>query len=262
MRIDVVTLFPEMFAVVRDLGVSGRAHGQGLWSLHTWNPRDFTTDVHRTVDDRPYGGGPGMVMLAAPLEAAVAAAQAARAQQGLAAAPVALMAPVGRRYDQQAAQGLAASQGLILICGRYEGLDQRFIDRCVTLEISLGDFVLSGGEIAALAVIDAAVRLLPGALGMGIRPCRIPFTRRRRACWTAPLHPAGGLRGRAGAGRADEWASCPDRSLAARSIIAIDAGASAGVDRPGARAGVAGSYRRMPAGAGGGARAPAGSACA
>ncbi|MFQ1064525.1 tRNA (guanosine(37)-N1)-methyltransferase TrmD [Bordetella trematum] len=167
MRIDVVTLFPEMFAVVRDLGVSGRAHGQGLWSLHTWNPRDFTTDVHRTVDDRPYGGGPGMVMLAAPLEAAVAAAQAARAQQGLAAAPVALMAPVGRRYDQQAAQGLAASEGLILICGRYEGLDQRFIDRCVTLEISLGDFVLSGGEIAALAVIDAAVRLLPGALGDG-----------------------------------------------------------------------------------------------
>lgn len=165
MRFDVITLFPEMFGVVRDLGVTGRAHGHGLWALHTWNPRDFTTDVHRTVDDRPYGGGPGMVMMAAPLEAAVAAAQAARAAQGLPAAPVALMAPVGRRYDQGMAQELAAGDGLILICGRYEGLDQRFIDRCVTLEISLGDFVLSGGEIAALAVIDAAVRLIPGALG-------------------------------------------------------------------------------------------------
>ncbi|AHV92280.1 tRNA (guanosine(37)-N1)-methyltransferase TrmD [Bordetella holmesii] len=165
MRIDVITLFPEMFGVVRDLGVTGRAHGQGLWSLHTWNPRDFTTDVHRTVDDRPYGGGPGMVMMAPPLEAAVCAAQAQRQEQGLDKAPVALLAPVGRRYDQAAAQGIAASSGLILVCGRYEGLDQRFIDRCVTLEISLGDFVLSGGEIAALAVIDAAVRLLPGALG-------------------------------------------------------------------------------------------------
>ncbi|AZY49743.1 tRNA (guanosine(37)-N1)-methyltransferase TrmD [Bordetella avium] len=167
MRIDVITLFPEMFGVVRDLGVTGRAHAQGLWSLHAWNPRDFTTDVHRTVDDRPYGGGPGMVMMAAPLEAAVKAAQAARAAQHLPPAPVALLSPVGRRYDQGAAQQLASSDGLVLICGRYEGLDQRFIDRCVTLEISLGDFVLSGGEIAALAVIDAAVRLLPGALGDG-----------------------------------------------------------------------------------------------
>ncbi len=167
MRIDVVTLFPEMFGVVRDLGVTGRAHAQGRWQLRTWNPRDFTHDVHRTVDDRPYGGGPGMVMMAGPLEAAVSAAQRSRAEQGLGPAPVALLAPVGRRYDQAGAEALAASDGLILICGRYEGVDQRFIDRCVTHEISLGDFVLSGGEIAALAVIDAAVRLLPGVLNDG-----------------------------------------------------------------------------------------------
>ena len=167
MRFDVVTLFPDMFGTVRDLGVTGRAHAQGLWALHAWNPRDFTHDVHRTVDDRPYGGGPGMVMLAAPLEAAVAAAQLSRAEQGLGPAPVVLLSPTGRRYDQQGAQSLAAGDGIILICGRYEGVDQRFIDRCVTDEISLGDFVLSGGEIAALAVIDAAVRLLPGALNDG-----------------------------------------------------------------------------------------------
>ena len=167
MRIDVVTLFPEMFGVVRDLGVTGRAHAQGRWQLHAWNPRDFTIDAHPTAHARPFGGGPGMVMMAGPLEAAVNAAQQARAGQGLGPAPVALLAPVGRRYDQAGAEALAASDGLILICGRYEGVDQRFIDRCVTQEISLGDFVLSGGEIAALAVIDAAVRLLPGVLNDG-----------------------------------------------------------------------------------------------
>ena len=167
MRFDIVTLFPDMFGTVRDLGVTGRAHAQGLWALHAWNPRDYTHDVHRTVDDRPYGGGPGMVMMAAPLEAAVAAAQAARAAQTLQPVPVVLLSPTGRRYDQQAAQALATGPGAVLICGRYEGVDQRFIDRCVTDEISLGDFVLSGGEIAALAVIDAAVRLLPGVLNDG-----------------------------------------------------------------------------------------------
>lgn len=167
MRFDVVTLFPDMFGTVRDLGVTGRAHTQGLWALRAWNPRDYTHDVHRTVDDRPYGGGPGMVMMAAPLEAAVAAAQQDRAAQGGGLAPVVLLSPTGRRYDQQAAQSLADSAGAILICGRYEGIDQRFIDRCVTDEISLGDFVLSGGEIAALAVVDAAVRLLPGVLNDG-----------------------------------------------------------------------------------------------
>ncbi|WP_019938825.1 tRNA (guanosine(37)-N1)-methyltransferase TrmD [Bordetella sp. FB-8] len=168
MRFDAVTLFPEMFGLVRDQGVTGRAHAQGIWSLKAWNPRDFTYDAHRTVDDRPYGGGPGMVMLAAPLEAAVDAAQAERAAQGLGQAPVVLLAPTGRRYGQREAQELAsARQGAIFICGRYEGVDQRFIDRRVTQEWSLGDFVLSGGEIAALAMIDAAVRLLPGVLNDG-----------------------------------------------------------------------------------------------
>lgn len=170
MRFDVVSLFPDMFSVVRDLGVTGRAYKQQLWSLGLWNPRDYTHDVHRTVDDRPYGGGPGMVMLAEPLEQAVASARAARAlaMEGQALkqpdTPVILMSPTGKRFDQAMAQGLAHSDGAILICGRYEGIDQRFIDRNVTHEISMGDFVLSGGEIAALAIIDSAVRLLPGAL--------------------------------------------------------------------------------------------------
>jgi tRNA (guanine37-N1)-methyltransferase len=177
MRFDVVTLFPDMFSVVRDLGITGRAHKQERWSLGLWNPRDFTHDLHRTVDDRPYGGGPGMVMLAEPLEQAVAAARGARARAQPAAVPhatadptasaetpVILMSPTGKRFDQAMAQQLAGSQGAILVCGRYEGIDQRFIDRNVTHEISMGDFVLSGGEIPALAIIDSAVRLLPGAL--------------------------------------------------------------------------------------------------
>lgn len=195
MRFDVVSLFPDMFPVIRDMGVTGRAHKQALWSLRLWNPRDFTHDVHRTVDDRPYGGGPGMVMLADPLEQAVCAALAEREAdvcavgdgsgepaQNLAVrtqcpprdlavrnrlcegVPVILLSPTGRRFDQEAAQSLADGQGAILVCGRYEGVDQRFIERCVTHEVSLGDFVLSGGEIAALAIMDAAIRLLPGVL--------------------------------------------------------------------------------------------------
>ncbi|WP_345249206.1 tRNA (guanosine(37)-N1)-methyltransferase TrmD [Pigmentiphaga soli] len=163
MRFDVVTLFPPMFAAVAEHGVTGRAHAQGRWRLRTWNPRDFTRDVHRTVDDRPYGGGPGMVMQPAPLEDAVLAARSDRGDR----APVILLSPQGRRFDQPRAQALAAGSGAILVCGRYEGIDQRFIDRMVTEEISLGDFVLSGGEIAALAMMDAAVRLLPGVLNDG-----------------------------------------------------------------------------------------------
>lgn len=164
MRFDVVTLFPEMFAAVRDLGVTGRAHAQGRWALQTWNPRDYTTDVHRTVDDRPYGGGPGMVMMAAPLDKAVAAIRAAHQAAGLPRLPVALLSPAGRRFDQAAAAELAAGPGRIFICGRYEGVDQRFIDRSVDEQWSLGDFVLSGGELAAMAMMDACVRLLPGVL--------------------------------------------------------------------------------------------------
>ncbi|QIM49891.1 tRNA (guanosine(37)-N1)-methyltransferase TrmD [Pusillimonas sp. DMV24BSW_D] len=160
MRFDVITLFPDMFSVVRDLGVTGRAHRREQWALQLWNPRDFTQDIHRTVDDRPYGGGPGMVMMAEPLEKAVTAARSARKDTPA----VILLSPAGKPFTQSRAQALAHSQGAILICGRYEGLDQRFINRCVTEEISLGDFVLSGGEIPALAVIDSVIRLLPGVL--------------------------------------------------------------------------------------------------
>lgn len=163
MRIDVITLFPDIFTVVRDSGVTGRAHAQGLWSLHAWNPREFTHDVHRTVDDRPYGGGPGMVMMAEPLKQAVLAIQAARTDQPR----VILLSPTGKRFAQSHAATLATSDGAIFVCGRYEGVDQRFIDECVDEQWSLGDFVLSGGEIAALAMIDSAVRLIPGALNHG-----------------------------------------------------------------------------------------------
>lgn len=161
MRFDALTLFPEIFSVLSESGVTGRAHRQGIWSMCTCNPRDYAQDVHRTVDDRPYGGGPGMVMLAEPLEQALDEVQAARHDM----AAVILLSPTGRRFDQSMAQQIAEhGEGAILVCGRYEGIDQRFIDRRVTLEVSMGDFVLSGGEIAALAIIDATVRLLPGVL--------------------------------------------------------------------------------------------------
>lgn len=162
MRFDVISLFPEMFSALRDHGVTARAHARQLWSLHLWNPRDYVHDVHRTVDDRPYGGGPGMVMLAEPLHQAVTAATQARGHDG---APVILMSPSGTVLKQDGIQELVQGQGATLVCGRYEGMDQRFIDRHVTYQISLGDFVLSGGEIAAMALMDAVIRLLPGALG-------------------------------------------------------------------------------------------------
>ncbi|MER1968314.1 tRNA (guanosine(37)-N1)-methyltransferase TrmD [Castellaniella sp. GW247-6E4] len=167
MRFDLLTLFPEMFSALRDQGVSGRAHARGIWTLGLWNPRDFTEDVHRTVDDRPYGGGPGMVMMAEPLSRAVAAARAARhaaSGEDPDRVPVVLLSPAGRRHDQQLAAQWARSSGAILICGRYEGVDQRFIDRHVTEELSLGDYVLSGGELAAMVVMDSVLRLLPGVL--------------------------------------------------------------------------------------------------
>lgn len=163
MRIDVITLFPEMFSVVSELGVTGRAHRKEIWSLKTWNPRDFTEDVHHTVDDRPYGGGPGMVMLAEPLVKTLAAIRHEHQALNL-SLPLYLLSPVGEVFHQDKAQQLSQSSGFILLCGRYEGIDQRFIDRYVDAQISLGDFVLSGGEIAALAIIDSMVRLLPGVL--------------------------------------------------------------------------------------------------
>lgn len=168
MRIDAISLFPDMFGVVRDAGVTGRAHKQGIWSLHLWNPRDFTTDTHRTVDDRPYGGGPGMVMMAEPLIRAVSAIREDRALHHQPDAPVVLLSPTGKPFTQRIANHLAVSTvGATFVCGRYEGIDQRFIDQYVDEQWSLGDFVLSGGEIPAIAMIDAAVRLMPGTLNHG-----------------------------------------------------------------------------------------------
>lgn len=164
MRFDVLTLFPEMFAPFIDNGINARARHKGIWDLHCWNPRDYTHDTHRTVDDRPYGGGPGMVMLAEPLDIALDKALTARDASADANVPVVLMSPTGRRFNQSMAQEWAESEGAVIICGRYEGIDQRFIDTRVTHEVSIGDFVLSGGEIAALAIIDSVVRLLPGVL--------------------------------------------------------------------------------------------------
>ncbi len=160
-RFDVVTLFPEMFAAVAASGITRKALEAALWRLQTWNPRDFTTDNYRTVDDRPYGGGPGMVMLAEPLEKALDAAK------GAGGGKVIYLTPQGRRLDHDTVMELAGRQAVTLLCGRYEGVDERLIRRRVDEELSLGDFVLSGGELAAMAVIDAVVRQLPGALGDG-----------------------------------------------------------------------------------------------
>jgi tRNA (guanine37-N1)-methyltransferase len=159
LRFDVVTLFPEMFAAVTGAGISRRALERGLWRLSVWNPRDWAENAYRTVDDRPFGGGPGMVMMAGPLEKAIAAA---RAERG--GGKVIYFSPQGRTLNHRRVCDLAATEGAILLCGRYEGVDERVIGRCVDEEISLGDFVLSGGELAAMALIDACVRQLPGAL--------------------------------------------------------------------------------------------------
>ena len=158
MQFDCVTLFPEMFAAVSDWGITRRALEQGRFALRTWNPRDFTTDNHRTVDDRPYGGGPGMVMLADPLEKAVNAAQAAGG------ARVLYLSPQGPVLDHKKVIALSGEARLILLCGRYEGIDERLFSRVVDEEVSIGDYVLSGGELAAMVLIDACVRQLPGVL--------------------------------------------------------------------------------------------------
>src|SRR6056300_1056661 len=159
MRFDVITLFPKMFDAIR-LGVTGRAIDKGLAELVLWNPRDYTEDVHQTVDDRPYGGGPGMVMKVEPLLAAI---QAAKAQSP--ASKVVYLSPQGQRFVQATALAATQTSGIILIAGRYEGIDERVIHSFVDEEWSLGDFVLSGGELPAMVVIDSMIRLLPGALG-------------------------------------------------------------------------------------------------
>ncbi len=161
MRVQVVTIFPEMVLTIAEYGVVGRAAERGVISLECQNPRDFTDDAHRTVDDRPYGGGPGMVMKYEPGAAAIEAAK----ERLPAASPVVCLSPQGALFDQATAQRFAGLPGVVFLAGRYEGIDERLIESHVDEELSLGDFVLSGGEIAAMAVIDAVARLLPGVLG-------------------------------------------------------------------------------------------------
>ncbi|MRW85541.1 tRNA (guanosine(37)-N1)-methyltransferase TrmD [Pseudoduganella sp. FT26W] len=164
MQFDVVTLFPEMFAAITQSGVTRRAFEQNKCGLSLWNPRDFTTDNHRTVDDRPYGGGPGMVMMAKPLEATLNAAKQRQTDAGLPAPRVLFMSPQGRQLTHERVMQLKQEAGLVILCGRYEAVDQRLLDRVVDEEISLGDFVLSGGELPAMALMDAVIRQIPGVL--------------------------------------------------------------------------------------------------
>lgn len=160
MRFDAVTLFPEIFSAVRDCGITARARARGLWDLHCWNPRETATDLHRTVDDRPFGGGPGMIMMAEPLAETLDAVRAS-GNRGR----VLSFAPNGARLtDSRVRELAAAGEDLILVCGRYEGIDERFLETYVDEVVSLGDFVLSGGELPACALIDAVVRQLPGAI--------------------------------------------------------------------------------------------------
>ena len=161
MRIDVITLFPESLAELTGLGVTGRAIRDGRVELKAWNPRDLATDRHRTVDDRPYGGGPGMVMAVEPLSATIRAARKEQANE----ARVSLRSPQGRRLDQAGINELAGRPGLILVCGRYEGIDERVIESEIDEQWSIGDYVISGGELAAAVIVDAVTRLLPGVLG-------------------------------------------------------------------------------------------------
>ncbi len=161
MQVGIVTLFPEMFTAVTDYGITGRACREGSMNVRCWNPRDFTADRHRTVDDRPFGGGPGMLMKSAPLQAAIRCARAETA----APATVIYLSPQGRRLDQQGVIELAARPNLIMVCGRYQGIDERILATEIDEEWSVGDYVLSGGELAAMIVLDAVTRFQPGALG-------------------------------------------------------------------------------------------------
>ncbi|RZL62520.1 MAG: tRNA (guanosine(37)-N1)-methyltransferase TrmD [Variovorax sp.] len=163
MRFDVITLFPELFAPFVASGVTRRAYESKQVEVVLWNPRDFASGNYRRVDDRPFGGGPGMVMMAEPMSTCLDAALAARPDA--ASAPVVLFSPIGEVLRHAAVADWATSAGAVLVCGRYEGIDQRFIDQRITHQISLGDFVLSGGEIAAMALLDAVARLQPGVLG-------------------------------------------------------------------------------------------------
>lgn len=181
MRFDAVTLFPEMFDAVLDYGITRRALDRGLYRFKAWNPRDFTDDPHRTVDDRPYGGGPGMLMLAEPLDRALNAVQQDLAGENL--TPwVVHFSPRGRPLTHRRVMELKEKPALVLLCGRYEGIDERLLQRRVDEEISLGDFVLSGGELPALALMDALIRQLPGALNDAESATQDSFTDGRLDC--------------------------------------------------------------------------------
>ena len=167
-RLDTVSIFPEMFAAIKDFGITARALSQGLWAHQNFNPRDFSANNYQQIDDRPYGGGAGMVMMPEPLGKAIAAARDFQKAQGLAQSRVIYLSAQGAPFTQQKALDflrlLKENRGLIFLCGRYEGVDERLLERCVDEEISLGDFVLSGGELAAMAVMDAIIRQIPGAV--------------------------------------------------------------------------------------------------
>jgi tRNA (guanine37-N1)-methyltransferase len=164
-QFDVVTLFPAMLEALTSWGITGRARARRCYEMVAWNPRDFTTDAYRTIDDRPYGGGPGMVMLAEPLEKAIAAAKQRQASSGVAATRVVYVSPQGRLLNHELVRELASLQGLVLVAGRYEGVDERLLQRSVDQEISIGDYVVSGGELPAMVLMDCIIRQLPGTLG-------------------------------------------------------------------------------------------------
>lgn len=166
-QFDAITLFPEMFGALTQSGITRRALEQKIYDLHLWNPRDFTSDNYRTVDDRPYGGGPGMVMLAEPLQQAITAARQRQLQSGVQASRVIYLSPQGQPLTHTKVselQQITANTGLILLCGRYEAIDERLLTSCVDEEISIGDFVVSGGELPAMLLLDALIRQLPGVL--------------------------------------------------------------------------------------------------
>jgi tRNA (guanine37-N1)-methyltransferase len=239
MRFDLLTLFPELVQPQLEIGITRRAFASGQVQVRCWNPRDFTEDNYRRVDDRPFGGGPGMVMLVEPLERALAAAQADARQP----APVIHFSPAGARHDPGPGGRDRHGPGAVLVCGRYEGIDQRFIARHVTLEISLGDFVLSGGELPALALLDAVARLQPGVLGDAASHQQDSFQ-------------GDGLLDCPHYSRPERWATTrcppcccpattPDRTLAPRAVAAPDPAAPARSDRRGrARGRIARQDRR------------------
>ena len=164
-QFDVVTLFPRMLDAITEWGISGRARDSGCYGVVTWNPRDFARDAYRTIDDRPYGGGPGMVMLVEPLEKAISAARQRQISSGVKRSRVVCLSPQGRVLDHRLVAELAGLEGLVLVAGRYEGIDERLIERAVDQEVSVGDYVVSGGELPAMLLMDSIIRQLPGALG-------------------------------------------------------------------------------------------------